>query len=269
MSNAFKNRFAPAANKEPDASKALQGGITLPEELAQFSKNLHPAATTITTTTTDSVKSKPSHYTDNLRFVIDWSPHPLLCKRMNIPLPETALPEQQRIKSEREAQRNGVELPPKPIDTYEDSLLHKAGVSAGGFGTSGTTSISKPSTEGEVNNEESIIAQISENLIPNRPPMDLFKSIFDDDSSSSSDDDDDDDDGIDESGNRNGTDKLPNTSASRIHTEPQPQSQPTANSSNQVIDNNLDVQTKDNFLPTKITFSRFSSSNIKIKNNIK
>ena len=168
---------------------------------------------------------------------------------MNIPLPETSLPEQQRIKSEREAQRNGVELPSKSIDTYEDSLLYKAGVSAGGFSASGATSISKPSTEGEEISEESIIAQISENLIPNRPPMDLFKSIFDDDSSSSEDDEDEPD---------NETDKLlPNSSASLTH----PESQFVSNSSNQAIDNNLYMQTQDSILPTKITFSRSSSSN--------
>lgn len=169
LSAAFKNRFA-AASTSTSSSISLPSGLILSADLPK-PKDEEPKIPQQNTST-------PRH-----RVIEVWSPHPLLCKRMNIPLPSSSLSENERIRAVREAHRNGESLPKGPtIQSSEEAIMERAGLTM-----SAVKNVVASHTDANTTDDANAFSAELPVEIPVRPPIDLFKSIFDDSSSSESD----------------------------------------------------------------------------------
>jgi hypothetical protein len=177
LSAAFKNRFA-AASTSTSSSISLPSGLILPADIPK-PKDDDPKV---------DLPSKQNMTAPGHRVVEVWSPHPLLCKRMNIPLPSSSLSEKERIRAAGEAQRNGEPLPKGPtIKSSEEAMMMRAGLNMPATNMAAAL-LTGTATDVE---EAAVISVELPVEIPARPPMDLFKSIFDDSSSDSDSEDED------------------------------------------------------------------------------
>ena len=161
---------------------------------------------------------------------------------MNVPVPDTSVPEKERIRAEREAQRTGVSTTSSSqvantSISFEDSLFSRAGFVGGNDPKSAPSNSQNQGFDVESKDNTVPI----EDLVPNRPPMELFKSIFEDSSSDSESEEENEDDKIEK--------PIVKATDSRVVVKAIPKA-------------TMDTSQAEQSLPSRIIFSKTNTSNV-------
>eukprot|EP01039_Chlorochromonas_danica_P001177 gene1180-1286_t len=194
LAEAFKNRFTSASNKEEPMSSVKEGGIVKAEDLK----------TSLPSNAKDEAIKQEVKTAGEFRMVRQtslWTPSSLLCKRCNVKVPDISAAAA-AVTSANDAGNNTSVDPvlAKVFGNATDPLLRGADGNEGVPSSSGRGSKAGSSREdgGSLDdtalNEQRLEQDVYHNL--NKPPIDLFRSIFDD----GDDDDDEEEEESDEEG---------------------------------------------------------------------